>query len=171
MISFHANIIGGQVTQAQDLQRLLGVRIQKLTELVAIEREISQVCAAYLPVAATFNLLPNPSTIVREEEEDENQEEQPASTIADSATATGKKGRPQKAEGFSQEKSLPTLIINFLKGKKSGESLSAIVGFCLNSGYESSSDNFKRVVEQTLYSMKVKKMIIKDDVTRRFFLC
>lgn len=146
----------------QKLQELLCTRSKKLEELAAIEESISKVYAAHIPIAHPAIFL---SPIVG------SGEEQPVSTIAKPATATSKKGRPQKKEGFSQEQSLPFLIIDFLKDKKSGESLSAIVGFCLKAGYESSSSNFKRVVEQTLYSMKVKQVIFRDELTRRFVLC
>lgn len=166
-----------QIAQSQELQKLLGIRTQKLTELLAVEQQIERVAKGYQSMAnAENNNQPNPSTVVREEEAESDIDDVEKTPIANDeeeiqvVSKGGRRGRPSKAEGLAQDQSLSALIITCLGGKKMGEKLDAITTYCLKSGYQSSAKDFSQVVRQTLYNLRAKKVVIEDRESRRFVL-
>lgn len=182
MFAMQTCLMEEQVVQSVELQRLLGLRVQKLHELMQIEHQIKQVSTGYQSVAIEAIVQqPNPSTIVREEEEDAEEDiddsdvkkESQSCTFAREADVldkTSRRGRPPKTEGLAQDKSLSNLITTFLLGKKNGEKLDAITIFCLQAGYESSAKDFSHVVRQTLYNLRAKKIVAENKETRRFIV-
>lgn len=183
MFALQTCLMEEQIAQSQELQRLLGLRAQKLQELLEVEHQIERVAEGYKSSAnAVTSNHPNPSTIVREENEDENSDE----SDDDSADETKKlvdaleydasagkvlrRGRPPKTEGLSQDQSLSALITACLAGKKMGEKLDAITLFCLRAGYQSSAKDFSQVVRQTLYNLRAKKVVLENKASRRFIL-
>lgn len=165
-----------QIAQTEELKKLLGLRTQKLNELLELEQKIERVANRYQSLANAINVAqPNPSIIVREEEAENGSEEaeQDESTDDSESQVVSKgvrRGRPSKSEGLIQDQSLSELIITFLSEKKTGEKLDAITSFCLKSGYQSSAKDFSQVVRQTLYNLRLKKVVIEDRETRRFIL-
>lgn len=182
MFAMQTCLMEEQVTQSVELQRLLGIRVQKLQELLQVEHQIRQVATNYQAVATQPAVhQPNPSTIVREEESeveeditDDDVKEKPQSktfaSYADVVDKTSRRGRPPKTEGLAQDKSLSNLITTFLAGKRNGEKLAAITVFCLQAGYESSAKDFSQVVRQTLYNLRAKKVVTENKQTKRFII-
>jgi hypothetical protein len=167
MLSIPVEAMEKQIAVNDELQRLFAQRTNKLKELLEIEQQINlsaskiqQVACYVSPTQLVSNMSAPKAEYVSDLDEMGASNAAVADEVSDSQTVmfTGR------------EMSLPSLIARFLKGKKHGESLSSIVQHCLSVGYKSDSSDFTRSVTQALYNLKVKKVIFKDKITRKWIL-
>ena len=154
-----------QIAVNIELQNLFAQRTSKLQELLEIERQINKVAVRIQTVAhssSSAQLVSNISDTSSENVSDLDEAELSTPSVTEEIFDA------DKSLFVGRERSLPSLIARFLKGKKDGETLSSIVKYCLSVGYKSESMDFTRSVTQALYNLKVKKVIHKDKITRKF---
>ena len=165
MFSIPTDSMESQIAVNIELQNLFAQRTSKLQELLEIERQINKVAVRIQTVAhssSSAQLVSNISDTSSENVSDLDEAELSTPSVTEEIFDA------DKSLFVGRERSLPSLIARFLKGKKDGETLSSIVKYCLSVGYKSESMDFTRSVTQALYNLKVKKVIHKDKITRKF---